>query len=666
MKKQIFTIILLTIVSMSVFGQSFKLDATGANDMRLRTNNLDRMNILPNGNVGIGTITPDAKLDVNGDLILAPYTYSPVANFTGDPFSRSFKSYMSLNPPTGVTTTIKGIDGGTVDRYGLMLFLTCGGAGTVILKHNNSTLPANKINTNTGADITITGRGGATLVYDTDGWRVVSYDNGGASTSAVIDRISTPDRIALLNQNLGKMVFDTDKGRLYVWDGDGWKALKQEESTLDQILTVKKGASDGLATDEFGYAVAIKGDWAVIGAPGADSDEGEAYIFKHGVDGWKEVKRLRQDITAANTAITAGSNFGNSVDIEVITVGGVDYPVVVVGAEAQASGAGRAYIFRFKSVSGVLDWYFEQALAHPNPSNLDNYGRSVSISGDRIAVGAPFDDVNTNSGVVVDAGSVCTFKATFTGSYPAITVSYLIDQVTPGEPSRVDVSPATDERFGYAVDIDATRMAVGSPYTDTNDYGKVSLFSITGVSWTFLRAFDQTNLSGTIETNSHIGWSVSLSGQNLLIGVPDDDVNGDSNVGTAQFIHSQTTWTASSQIDPPVKLFHPLAEVSNPNTVGAQWGRSVSINGNYMIIGGPFHPFPDTGSGYTGIYKYTGGVLDPVNDLIKVKIIEASTTTGYYKGQAVGISSSGDFMVGEARDTSGWVGKVHFGNATAY
>jgi hypothetical protein len=211
MKKQIFTIILFTIVSMSVFGQSFKLDATGANDMRLRTNALDRLTILPTGNVGIGTITPDAKLDVNGDLILAPYTYSPGGNYTGDPFLRFLKSYMSLNPATGATITIKGIDGGTVDRYGLMLFISCGGAGTVILKNNASALAANKINTNTGSDITITGRGGATLVYDTDGWRVVSYDNGGGSGWGLTGNTGTnPATDFIGTSNAQDLVFKTN------------------------------------------------------------------------------------------------------------------------------------------------------------------------------------------------------------------------------------------------------------------------------------------------------------------------------------------------------------------------------------------------------------------------------------------------------------------------
>jgi hypothetical protein len=72
MKKQIFTIILLLVGCITAFGQ-FKLDATGTNDLRLRTNNLDRVNILTNGNVGIGTATPASKLHLsNGSSGLVP------------------------------------------------------------------------------------------------------------------------------------------------------------------------------------------------------------------------------------------------------------------------------------------------------------------------------------------------------------------------------------------------------------------------------------------------------------------------------------------------------------------------------------------------------------------------------------------------------------------
>ncbi len=67
MKKQIFTIILLSVISLNTVLGQFKLDATGANDMRLRTNNVDRVNILTNGNVGMGVTAPVTRLHLDGD-----------------------------------------------------------------------------------------------------------------------------------------------------------------------------------------------------------------------------------------------------------------------------------------------------------------------------------------------------------------------------------------------------------------------------------------------------------------------------------------------------------------------------------------------------------------------------------------------------------------------
>lgn len=64
MKKQLLSFLVLSVLGINtIFGQ-YQISATGANDMRLRTNNLDRINILTNGNVGIGTNLPDTKLHI--------------------------------------------------------------------------------------------------------------------------------------------------------------------------------------------------------------------------------------------------------------------------------------------------------------------------------------------------------------------------------------------------------------------------------------------------------------------------------------------------------------------------------------------------------------------------------------------------------------------------
>jgi hypothetical protein len=275
MKKQIFTIILFSIISLNaVFGQ-FQFNATGSNDMRLRTNNLDRLNILTNGRVGIGTIapaslfhtflgdagtvsprtgtigtfetnsvtsgylsiltpntataglafgspdgsadgsinynhstqkltlntkattrmtidsvgfvgigdtSPEVSLDVNGavhiqkDLLLKERLLQPSTSANYDPFDRQDRSFVTIEPSTNVTTTINGFTAPTTNAtFGTVLYVSNGSTGSIVLKNDASTVQNNRIITNTGADVTITGRGGAILIFDFTGWRLIAF-----------------------------------------------------------------------------------------------------------------------------------------------------------------------------------------------------------------------------------------------------------------------------------------------------------------------------------------------------------------------------------------------------------------------------------------------------------------------------------------------------------
>jgi hypothetical protein len=273
MKKQIFTIMLFTMVSLKVLGQ-FQLNATGSNDMRLRTNNLDRLNILTNGRIGIGTAAPaslfhtfvgdagtvsprtgtigtletngstgylsiltpntaqsgvafgspdgnadgsinynhpthkltlntkastrmtidsvgnigiadtapEVRLDVNGavhiqkDLLLRERLLQPSSSASYDPFDRQDRSFVTIEPSTNVITTIKGFSLPTTSAtFGTVLYVSNGSTGSIVLKHDDATITNERIITNTGADVTITGRGGAILIYDFTGWRLIAY-----------------------------------------------------------------------------------------------------------------------------------------------------------------------------------------------------------------------------------------------------------------------------------------------------------------------------------------------------------------------------------------------------------------------------------------------------------------------------------------------------------
>ncbi len=194
MKKQIFTIILLLMAGVTAFGQ-FKLDG-GASSLRLQTGGVDRMYIAPNGvfapvfpgNVGIGTITPDAKLTVNGDM-----AFKNIARFTtnvGYTATNRNGASVLIFEAGGV---LNGIAGG-VD--GMLLYVLCGyklptttTTGALVIKHEesiNETVANNRIMTHTGADFTITtGVGGVMMVYDggRQRWRIMEVTSGSGSFS---------------------------------------------------------------------------------------------------------------------------------------------------------------------------------------------------------------------------------------------------------------------------------------------------------------------------------------------------------------------------------------------------------------------------------------------------------------------------------------------------
>ncbi len=197
MKKQIFTIIVLMMGGISTFGQSFKLDATGANDMRLRTGAVDRMYIHPStGSIGIATTSPNAKLDLNGDFALTKklsYSTAGVQNA----LDRQGASRIYISG----TVTLNGIAGG---EDGMVIFLyTSAGSTLTINNESVSATVGNRIATHTGAAVTITARGGVSMIYDSflSTWRIFGFADenstwnakGNAGTNPTNNFIGTTD-----------------------------------------------------------------------------------------------------------------------------------------------------------------------------------------------------------------------------------------------------------------------------------------------------------------------------------------------------------------------------------------------------------------------------------------------------------------------------------------
>jgi hypothetical protein len=147
---------------------------TLTNDLHLRSGgNNTRVIVASNGNVGIGSSVPTAKLDIDGDIVIKKTTITTAG--IENALNRGGGSSIYFN--VSGTATLNGIAGG---QDGMLLYLFTGAGSTLVINNENpNAIAANRIATNTGLAVTINGRGGATMIYDasTSFWRIIGIAN---------------------------------------------------------------------------------------------------------------------------------------------------------------------------------------------------------------------------------------------------------------------------------------------------------------------------------------------------------------------------------------------------------------------------------------------------------------------------------------------------------
>jgi hypothetical protein len=280
---------------------------------------------------------------------------------------------------------------------------------------------------------------------------------------------------------------DDDKG------GDSGSAYVFQYNGTDWTEVAKLIASDGAAGDWFGYSVSVSGDTAVIGSNKDDdkgTNSGSVYVFQYNGTGWGQVAKLRASDGAAN------DSFGRSVSVSGDTA--------VIGSyldDDKGTDSGSAYVFQYNGTG----WNEVAKLTASDGAATDYFGFSVSVSGDTAVIGSYKDD---DKGT--DSGSVYVFQYNGTGW---------------NEVAKLTASDgAASDYFGYSVSVSGNTTVVGSSSDDdkgTNS-GSAYVFQYNGAGWNEvakLTAFDGA-------ANDRFGWSVSVSGNNAVVGSYSDDDNG--------------------------------------------------------------------------------------------------------------------------------------------
>ena len=207
----------------------------------------------------------------------------------------------------------------------------------------------------------------------------------------------------------------------------------------------------------------------------------------------------------------------------------------------------------------------------------DQSGRSVSLSGDRVAIGAYLNDAN--------------------GDFSGHTRVYAYDAGTDAwtQLGQDIGGEAAADQSGGSVSLSGDRVAIGAQGNDgngdTSGHTRVYAYDAGTDAWTQLgqdldgeAAFDQS------------GWSVSLSGDRVAIGAINNDGNGSSSGQTRVYAYDAGTdaWTQ-------------LGQDLDGEAAGDQSGISVSLSGDRVAIGARLNDANGTDSGQTRVYAYDAG-----------------------------------------------------------
>jgi hypothetical protein len=151
---------------------------------------------------------------------------------------------------------------------------------------------------------------------------------------------------------------------------------------------------------------------------------------------------------------------------------------------------------------------------------------------------------------------------------------------------------ALDDRFGCAVEIDGDSAIIGAYFDDVNtktNAGSAYVFVRSGSTWT-----QQAKLTASDgDTDDEFGFSVAIDGDTAIVGSPMDDDLGASSGSAYIFIRTGSAWSLQQ------KILHA------DGATGDEFGRSVSIDEDYVIVGAPRK---NSEQGFSYIFKRSANV----------------------------------------------------------
>ena len=310
-------------------------------------------------------------------------------------------------------------------------------------------------------------------------------------------------------------------------------------ATGDFVLPQSVQSSSPAAYDVFGSDIAMHaGSLMFVGVRGADAqgaNAGAVEIFQRSAGAWSFLER------PIATGLAAGDQLGESV------AGNASW--IIAGAsrhDASGADAGAAWVFK----KGASNWAFAQKLVPSAGSAGAHFGASVALSTNAMAVGAP---------TAASGGAVMTFRIVSNAWAPFTTIA--------------NPSPMSGDRFGDALAMTDSWLAIGDPFDDTRgtDAGAVHIYVKTPLNW----GYSTTLLPVSTAAGQHFGQSVSISGTRLAVGAYGADTGAYESGRADVFDLLSSVWTRTASLTPSYAAF------------SGNFGWDVSLDSGTLAVGVP-------------------------------------------------------------------------------
>lgn len=330
---------------------------------------------------------------------------------------------------------------------------------------------------------------------------------------------------------------------------------------------------------QFGTAVDVEGDVAVVGAPFDRVDgvwTGGAYVFRRGPDGaWV----LEATLRPVGFSPLSETQFGASVAVSG-DVAAVAAPAEwVEGRSGDTSTRGVVYVFR-RGAGGA--WALEAEL-NQAPAGQLRYGTSLDLVGDTLVVGArdPFAGLPGQG-----QGQARVAARTDDCQYGDVYEPARVEVVRYDGSAwvRTDSLVAPDGRigtgFGAAVSLDGGVLAVGAPlwYTDrlcdeseAFGLGRAYVFRRSEGAW----AAEATLVTDGLEEDDGFGTAVAVSGGRVVVGAPLFDGAAFGSGAAFSYVSDGGAWALESRF------------VGEGTVALDRFGAALDLEGDYVVVGSP-------------------------------------------------------------------------------